>query len=82
MLIGTPGRVHDCLTRYSTIDCRTLDLLILDEADSLLGMGFSHQVDGILQVLPRMRRTGLFSATMNGEVRTLTEGYSCKAINH
>ncbi|GMI09576.1 hypothetical protein TrRE_jg9815 [Triparma retinervis] len=71
MLIGTPGRVHDCLTRYSTVDCRTLDLLILDEADSLLGMGFTHQLDGILGALPRMRRTGLFSATMNGEVERL-----------
>jgi len=56
IIVGTPGRVHDVLTRYGTVDCRTLDLLVLDEADGLLGMGFREQLDGILRCLPKMRR--------------------------
>eukprot|EP00520_Triparma_pacifica_P015176 CAMPEP_0118671998 /NCGR_PEP_ID=MMETSP0785-20121206/22303_1 /TAXON_ID=91992 /ORGANISM="Bolidomonas pacifica, Strain CCMP 1866" /LENGTH=660 /DNA_ID=CAMNT_0006566925 /DNA_START=125 /DNA_END=2105 /DNA_ORIENTATION=+ len=71
VMIGTPGRLHDCLTRYNTVDARTLDLLVLDEADSLLGMGFRNDIDGILGSVAKMRRTGLFSATMNGEVERL-----------
>ncbi|GMH93983.1 hypothetical protein TrVE_jg11682 [Triparma verrucosa] len=72
VMVGTPGRVHDILTRYSTVDVRELDLLVLDEADTLLSMGFEVQVSGILKRLPQMRRTGLFSATMTRGVKELS----------
>jgi ATP-dependent RNA helicase DDX55/SPB4 len=63
LLVGTPGRVEDVLTRYSVIDTSELEYLILDEADVLLSMGFSQTLQNILSRLPKMRRTGLFSAT-------------------
>ena len=63
LVIGTPGRVHDILTRYAAVDCSELEYLILDEADVLLNMGFAHTLQEILARLPKMRRTGLFSAT-------------------
>jgi ATP-dependent RNA helicase DDX55/SPB4 len=63
VLVATPGRVGDLLERYSIFDMRELDVLVLDEADTLLDMGFHATLTGILQHLPKQRRTGLFSAT-------------------
>lgn len=63
ILIGTPGRVEDILTKYSVIDTSELEYLILDEADVLLNLGFAMTLQSILKRLPKMRRTGLFSAT-------------------
>jgi ATP-dependent RNA helicase DDX55/SPB4 len=65
LVIGTPGRVEDVLTRYAVMDCSELEYLILDEADVLLNMGFANTLQQILGRLPKMRRTGLFSATTN-----------------
>jgi len=63
IIVGTPGRVEELLKR-SSVDVKELDVLILDEADRLLDLGFSHTIQTILQQLPKQRRTGLFSATM------------------
>ena len=66
IIIGTPGRMEDILTRYNVIDCSELDILILDEADVLLFSGrtiLDPKIASILAKLPKMRRTGLFSAT-------------------
>jgi ATP-dependent RNA helicase DDX55/SPB4 len=63
IIIGTPGRVEDVLTRYMVMDCSELEYLILDEADVLLNMGFANSLQNVLSKLPKMRRTGLFSAT-------------------
>eukprot|EP00977_Amphora_coffeiformis_P017240 scaffold5532_cov180-Amphora_coffeaeformis.AAC.7 len=63
IIVGTPGRVEDVLTKYAVMDCSELDCLILDEADVLLNMGFATSLQSILAKLPKMRRTGLFSAT-------------------
>lgn len=65
IIIATPGRLEDVLTRYDAIDVSELECLILDEADVLLDMGFDTSLNNILSKLPRMRRTGLFSATNN-----------------
>jgi ATP-dependent RNA helicase DDX55/SPB4 len=72
ILVGTPGRLHEILTSSSS-PCNTkhLELLIMDEADRLLDMGFKESVTGILQALPKQRRTGLFSATMTEAVSEL-----------
>lgn len=70
-VIGTPGRVEDVLTRYDNMDMSELEVLILDESDVLLDMGFEVTLTSILSRLPRMRRTGLFSATNTSEVKRL-----------
>lgn len=71
IVIGTPGRVEDVLTRYDNMDMSELEVLILDESDVLLDMGFEVTLTSILSRLPRMRRTGLFSATNTSEVKRL-----------
>ena len=65
IVIGTPGRMEDVLSRYSVIDVSELEILILDEADVLLfGKNFvDPTIAAILSKLPKMRRTGIFSAT-------------------
>ena len=71
MLVGTPGRLDDVLTRSGALSLRRLELLVLDEADRLLSMGFAPQVNAIIRRLPKQRRTGLFSATQTEEVQEL-----------
>ena len=66
IVIGTPGRIDDILSRYSDLQMNELECLILDEADVLLDMGFEVTLTSILSKLPKMRRTGLFSATRSG----------------
>lgn len=63
VLVGTPGRISDVLTRCPHLSYKAFEVLILDEADRLLEMGFQKQLDAIMALLPRQRRTGLFSAT-------------------
>ena len=63
ILVGTPGRVEDSLNRMRMISVRELELLVFDEADRMLDMGFESTVNSILSRLPKQRRTGLFSAT-------------------
>jgi len=63
IIVATPGRLEDVLTRYDVLDVSELECLVLDEADVLLDMGFDTTLNNILSKLPRMRRTGLFSAT-------------------
>ena len=75
IVIGTPGRIDDILSRYSNLHMNELECLVLDEADVLLDMGFEVTLTSILSKLPKMRRTGLFSATKSG-----TSGSSNKAI--
>lgn len=51
------------MKRFAALDLRRFEVLVLDEADRLLEMGFQKQLDGIIGRLPKQRRTGLFSAT-------------------
>lgn len=73
VVIGTPGRTEDLLNRCagSRLDAREFEILILDEADTLLDMGFEVSLNKILAHLPKQRRTGLFSATQTQEVKAL-----------
>ena len=64
-IVGTPGRIHDVLLRVESLSFRNFEVLIMDEADRLLEMGFQKQLDAIMAKLPRQRRTGLFSATQS-----------------
>jgi len=71
VLVATPGRLQDVLQRCAALQLRRLELLVLDEADRLLSMGFSAALGAILARLPKQRRTGLFSATQTEEVEEL-----------
>ncbi|XP_076953408.1 DEAD-box ATP-dependent RNA helicase 18-like [Bidens hawaiensis] len=73
LLIGTPGRLHDIMDRMDILDFRNLEILILDEADRLLDMGFQKQINSIISCLPKLRRTGLFSATQTEAVEELAK---------
>ena len=70
-LVGTPGRLDDVMVRSKVMDLKRVDLLILDEADRLLSMGFMKTLNAIVARLPKQRRTGLFSATQTEETEEL-----------
>ena len=70
-LIGTPGRMLDVLTKARDLDAKRCELLVLDEADRVLGMGFAKTLNSIIGMLPKQRRTGLFSATQTEELEEL-----------
>ncbi len=74
MVVGTPGRVLDQMERRQ-IDPRHVEVLVLDEADRLLDMGFAEQIEAIVRHLPRDRQTLLFSATMPSGIRALARMY-------
>ncbi|XP_063709775.1 probable ATP-dependent RNA helicase DDX55 homolog [Culicoides brevitarsis] len=75
ILICTPGRMQDLLERKCDLNMpgrvKSLELLVLDEADRLLDLGFEATLNTIFSYLPRQRRTGLFSATQTKEVADL-----------
>ncbi|KAJ3359133.1 hypothetical protein HDU91_005001 [Kappamyces sp. JEL0680] len=65
VLVGTPGRLQDLISRSSLFRVKDLEVLVMDEADRLLDLGFEKQINSIIGMIPKQRRTGLFSATMN-----------------
>lgn len=71
VLIGTPGRINDFLRTAAFIHMNEFEMLIMDEADRLLDMGFHEVLQSIMLKLPKQRRTGLFSATMTDAVSQL-----------
>ncbi len=73
--IATPGRLIDHLTQ-GTASLAGVEILVLDEADRMLDMGFKPQLTRILAKLPRTRQTLLFSATMAGEVADFARAHS------
>ena len=75
VLIATPGRMHDLVERR-LMSLDRVRILVLDEADRMLDMGFKPQVDRIVRRLPRERQTMLFSATLYGEVDELARAYT------
>jgi ATP-dependent RNA helicase RhlE len=70
LLVATPGRLIDHLEK-GNVDLSEVDVLILDEADRMLDMGFRPQIERVLQRMPRERQTLLFSATMPNGVHAL-----------
>ncbi|XP_062182420.1 DEAD-box ATP-dependent RNA helicase 18 [Phragmites australis] len=73
ILVGTPGKLHDVMDRMDILEFKNLEILILDEADRLLDMGFQNQITSIISKLPKLRRTGLFSATQTEAVEELSK---------
>jgi ATP-dependent RNA helicase RhlE len=70
VVVATPGRLMDHMQR-ATVDLKHVEVLVLDEADRMLDMGFIKDVRKIIAALPKQRQTLLFSATISPEVRTL-----------
>tara|TARA_R110001583_G_scaffold51169_3_gene159857 strand:- start:2095 stop:3360 length:1266 start_codon:yes stop_codon:yes gene_type:complete len=73
VLVATPGRLLD-LYNQRAVRFDQLEVLILDEADRMLDMGFIHDIKKILAVLPKKRQNLMFSATFSGEIRNLAKG--------
>ena len=75
ILVATPGRLQDLVDR-KIVSLDGVKILILDEADRMLDMGFQPQVDRIVARLPRKRQTMFFSATLDGKVGELARAYT------
>lgn len=78
IIVGTPGRILKHLQEDS-FDPNNIDTLVLDEADRMLDMGFSEDVNAIIDFLPQQRQTLLFSATMSDEIITLSQSITTQA---
>jgi ATP-dependent RNA helicase RhlE len=72
ILIATPGRLLD-LVENNALNLSELDILVLDEADKMLNLGFQVEMNRILALLPAKRQNLLFSATLGKEIHTMTE---------
>jgi superfamily II DNA/RNA helicase len=81
IVVATPGRLTD-LVQQRLLDLSRVHILVLDEADRMLDMGFKPQVDRIVRHLPESRQTMFFSATLDGEVGILARAYTNNACKH
>jgi ATP-dependent RNA helicase RhlE len=79
VVVATPGRLLDHLERQNLV-FDDLEVLVLDEADRMLDMGFAPQINRIVEQIPRYRQTLLFSATMPPEVEALSRKYLRKPL--
>ncbi|HSV59943.1 MAG TPA: DEAD/DEAH box helicase [Variovorax sp.] len=73
ILVATPGRLLD-LQQQGMLDLSTVQILVLDEADRMLDMGFIHDVKKVLALVPKEKQSLLFSATFSDEIRELANG--------
>ena len=79
IVVGTPGRLMDHLRR-KTLKLNNLKMIIIDEADEMLNMGFKEDIETILKSTPENRQTVMFSATMPPEIIRLTKQYMKEAV--
>jgi|TARA_R100000005_G_scaffold1757_2_gene1034 ATP-dependent RNA helicase RhlE len=70
IVVATPGRLLDHVQQRS-IDLSRIEILVLDEADRMLDMGFIHDIRKVLKIIPKQRQTLLFSATFSNDIKTL-----------
>ena len=81
ILIASPGRLQDIADR-GLVDLSGVRILVLDEADRMLDMGFQPQVDRIVRMIPKQRQTMFFSATLDGAVGRIADVYTRDPIRH
>jgi superfamily II DNA/RNA helicase len=81
IIVATPGRLEDLLARKA-FDLGAIRILVLDEADRMLDMGFRPAVDRIVRACPRSRQTLFFSATLDGMAGDVAAAYTTDAIVH
>lgn len=74
IVVGTPGRILELLQR-DALPLRALKMLVLDEADRMLDMGFAEDIGSVIERTPTQRQTLLFSATIPGDVREVSRQY-------
>lgn len=74
IVVGTPGRIMDHM-RKKTLKLSDVKMVVLDEADEMLNMGFREDIENILEKVPEDRQTLLFSATMNDRIMAITNMY-------
>lgn len=74
IVVGTPGRLMDHLRR-KTLRLEAIKLVVLDEADEMLNMGFRDDIETILETVPKARQTVMFSATMSPTIKNITKMY-------
>lgn len=74
VVVGTPGRLLD-LVKQKHLDLGQISMLVLDEADRMLDLGFLPDIERIIKLVPEQRQTMLFSATMPGEIVALSRRY-------
>jgi superfamily II DNA/RNA helicase len=74
LIVGTPGRINDHLKR-KTLRLNNTTFLVLDEADRMLDMGFTPQINQVLETVPKKHQTLLFSATLPNDILKLAEKY-------
>jgi ATP-dependent RNA helicase RhlE len=79
VIVATPGRLEDYLDR-NLVQFRNLQVLILDESDRMLDMGFLPAIRRIISTLPKERQTMCFSATMEGDMARLVKDYTRNAV--
>src|SRR3954471_6251013 len=75
VIVATPGRLQDLVDR-GLVSLDAVNVLVLDEADRMLDMGFKPQVDRIVRMIPEERQTMFFSATLDGEIGELARRYT------
>jgi ATP-dependent RNA helicase RhlE len=81
IIVATPGRLEDLLQRRA-FSLKNVEILVLDEADRMLDMGFRPAVDRIVATCPRDRQTLFFSATLDGEAGRIAREYTTDAAIH
>jgi ATP-dependent RNA helicase RhlE len=81
VLVATPGRLNDLLERKA-VSLDAVKILVLDEADRMLDMGFKPQVDRIVRRMPRERQTMFFSATLDATVGEVAHAYTTDPVRH
>jgi ATP-dependent RNA helicase RhlE len=79
VLISTPGRLFD-LIHQGYVDISSLEILVLDEADHMLELGFLKDINDLLKILPKRRQTLFFSATINEKIKKLAYSMVSKPI--
>ncbi len=79
VLVATPGRLLDHISQRS-VNLSNIDILVLDEADRMLDMGFIHDIKKVLALVPQKKQTLLFSATFSNDIKKLANGLLNKPV--
>ncbi len=79
IFIGTPGRINDHISR-KTLNLKNINILVLDETDRMLDLGFIEQIQKILSTLPKKKQTLLFTATLPKNIKSLSDRYLFKPV--